>query len=398
MKLYNGYQSFAASHLEAQLAERVRQFTATHPERAILKLGLSDATRPMPPIVTSAMQMAVGELGAAISFRGYGPAQGQPYLRRAIHAYYARMGVALEEDDIFVNAGAREEFAALSDLFAADNVVLLPTPAHPMYEAQNFFAARPVLYAEGNAENGFLPPPPEGSHADLIYLSSPANPTGVAYTREALTAWVDYANREGAVLLCDAAYQTFATSEDVPHSIYEIPGAMHCAIEVSTLSKSAGFTGVRCGYTVVPASLVRDGQSLRELWTRRVEMRTCGASSIAQRGAEAALSADGAAELLDNTRYYLRNAARLRAMLTALEIPFFGGVDAPYVWFPCPDGMDGMALFEALLTEANVVGTPGALFGKAGEGYFRLSALNSREITTRAVERMRPVLARLYKK
>lgn len=398
MKLDQGYRTLGEQYLFAQVADRVRKFTSAHPERAVLRLGLGDVTRPLPPVVTSAMQMAIGEMGASATFKGYSPQGGYPFLRRAIQSYYAEMGVPLEVDDIFVTDGAKESFAMLSALFSAENTVLIPQPAHPMYEEVSLLAGRPIVYVQGTEENGFLPPPPADVDADLIYLSSPCNPTGAAYDRAGLAAWVDYANAHDAVILFDAAYEGFVLGGDIPRSIFEIPGALTCAIEVCSFSKTAGFTGLRCGYTVVPASLRREGASLRDLWENLSTAETGGVSYPTQMGAAAAISAEGLRQTRENLRYYQRNAARLAALFESLGIPFVGGTSAPYLWVRCPEGMDGWAFFDALLLRANVAGTPGACFGRGGENYFRFSGFNSRENTARGIERMRPVLAELYGK
>lgn len=398
VKLDQGYRTLGEQYLFAQVTERVRAFTAAHPERAVLRLGLGDVTRPLPPVVTSAMQMAVAELGASATFKGYSPQGGYPALRRAIQSYYVEMGVPVEVDDIFISSGAKESFAMLSQLFSAENTVLLPQPAHPLYEEISLLAGRPIVYVQGTPENGFLPPPPTDVQADLIYLSSPTNPTGAAYDRAGLTAWVEYANANEAVILYDAAYESFVLGGDIPRSIFEIPGANTCAIEVCSFSKTAGFTGLRCGYTVVPSSLRREGVSLRDLWENLATTESNGVAYPTQIGAAAAFSAEGLRQTRENLRYYQRNAARLAALFEGLGISFTGGTSAPYIWVRCPEGMDGWALFDALLQRANVAVTPGACFGRGGENYFRCSGFNSRENTARGIERMRPVLAELYGK
>ena len=328
-------------------------------------------------------------MGEKETFRGYGPEQGYPFLKEAIRGYYASRGISLEEDEIFVSDGAKSDVGNILDIFDTDNTVLVPDPVYPVYVDTNLMAGRRIVFADAAAENGFLPMPDENTDADIIYICSPNNPTGAAYSAAQLAEWVAYARKKGAVILYDAAYEAFVSEKGLARSIFEVEGAKECAIEFCSLSKTAGFTGTRCGYTVVPRALVRGGTSLNKLWLRRQTTKFNGVSYIVQRGAEAVFTAEGMAQVQKNLEVYRRNAAVISECLDSLGIPYTGGKNSPYIWMKCPGFSDSWKFFDYLLEMANVVGTPGSGFGKNGEGYFRLTAFASEETTKEAAERLK---------
>lgn len=388
------YKDLEESYLFSTIAHKVNAYAAAHPAAKILRLGIGDVTLPLAPAVISAMHAAVDEMGRKETFRGYGPEQGYDFLRTAIAGYYARRGVKLEENEIFVSDGAKSDLGNILDIFDCDNSVLIPDPVYPVYVDTNVMAGRKILFAAATAQNGFLPMPEEGTEADIIYICSPNNPTGAAYTREKLKAWVDFALARGAVILFDAAYECFVRDEALARSIYEIEGAKECAIEFCSFSKMAGFTGTRCGYTVVPNALVRSGVSLNKLWLRRQTTKFNGVPYIVQRGAEAVFTEEGQKQIGENLEVYRRNARVLSDCLDELGIRYTGGKNSPYVWMQCPGFSDSWKFFDYLLEEANVVGTPGCGFGKNGQGYFRLTAFGSEANTAEAAQRLRRLLGK----
>lgn len=388
------YKDLEESYLFSTIAHKVNAYAAAHPAAKILRLGIGDVTLPLAPAVISAMHAAVDEMGRKETFRGYGPEQGYDFLRTAIAGYYARRGVKLEENEIFVSDGAKSDLGNILDIFDCDNSVLIPDPVYPVYVDTNVMAGRKILFAAATAQNGFLPMPEEGTKADIIYICSPNNPTGAAYTREKLKAWVDFALARGAVILFDAAYECFVRDEALARSIYEIEGAKECAIEFCSFSKMAGFTGTRCGYTVVPNALVRSGVSLNKLWLRRQTTKFNGVPYIVQRGAEAVFTEEGQKQIGENLEVYRRNARVLSDCLDELGIRYTGGKNSPYIWMQCPGFSDSWKFFDYLLEEANVVGTPGCGFGKNGQGYFRLTAFGSEANTAEAAQRLRRLLGK----
>ncbi|MEA4823917.1 MAG: LL-diaminopimelate aminotransferase [Clostridiaceae bacterium] len=379
-----GFRNIQESYLFSEIGARVRAYQAAHPEREILRMGIGDVTRPLPKAAADAMEKASREMGSAAGFHGYGDEQGYAFLREAIAGYYAGKGVRVDSNEVFVSDGAKSDLGNLLDLFSDDCTVLIPNPTYPVYVDTNVMAGRKVLFYEGKGDNGFTPLPDESVHADVIYICSPNNPTGAVYTKEALEKWVEYANREDAVILFDAAYEAFVKDTALPSSILGIDGARTCAIEVCSLSKTAGFTGTRCGYTVVPAELIRDGCSLRKLWLRRQTTKFNGVSYIVQRGAEAVFTGAGLREARENITYYLENAAILGNALRRAGISYVGGENSPYLWLRCPDGEKSWDFFDRLLNERGIVGTPGAGFGSAGEGWFRFTAFAGRESIQKA--------------
>lgn len=392
------YAKLPGSYLFAEIARRVAAYSAEHPEVELIRLGIGDVTQPLCPAVIEAMHKAVDEMGKAETFRGYGPEQGYDFLRKAIvETDFAARGVNIGMDEIFVSDGAKSDCGNIGDIFGADNVVAVCDPVYPVYVDTNAMAGRAgeyqtelqqwsnIYYMPTTAENGFEPELPK-THVDMIYLCSPNNPTGTALNRQQLQKWVDYANENDAVILFDAAYEAFITEEEVPHTIYEIPGAETCAIEFHSFSKTAGFTGNRCAYTVVPKALQRQGMSMNAMWNRRHTTKFNGVPYIVQRGAEATYSPEGRMQIMDTIAFYQENARVIREGLKAAGLEVYGGVNSPYIWFKTPT--DSWSFFDRLLKEAGVVTTPGAGFGPSGEGYIRVTAFGGAEATKQAVERI----------
>ncbi len=382
------YLKLNESYLFAEIARRIREWQSAHPELSsqLIRMGIGDVTRPLPKTVVDAMVKAAQEMGQAESFHGYGPEQGYDFLKTAIQSYYKKFGVQLALDEIFISDGAKSDLGNILDLFDEKNTVLVTDPVYPVYVDTNMMSGRKIVYAMSSEENGFLPLPAPEYRADIIYLCSPNNPTGAVYDREGLTKWVRFAQENNAILLFDAAYECFVTG-DLPHSIYEIPGARDVAIEFCSFSKKAGFTGTRCGYTVVPDTLKREGASLNKMWLRRQTTKFNGVSYITQRGAEAVFTEAGEREIEENLQYYRDNAAIITETMDRLHIYYTGGKNSPYIWLKCPGDMDSWSFFDKLLNEAYVVGTPGAGFGKSGEKFFRLTAFSTHENTREAMAR-----------
>lgn len=382
------YLKLNESYLFAEIARRIREWQSAHPELSdqLIRMGIGDVTRPLPKTVVDAMVKAAQDMGQAESFHGYGPEQGYDFLKTAIQSYYKKFGVELALDEIFISDGAKSDLGNILDLFDENNTVLVTDPVYPVYVDTNMMSGRKIIYAMSSEENGFLPLPAPEYRADIIYLCSPNNPTGAVYDREGLTKWVHFAQENNAILLFDAAYECFVTG-DLPHSIYEIPGARDVAIEFCSFSKKAGFTGTRCGYTVVPDTLKRDGASLNHMWLRRQTTKFNGVSYITQRGAEAVFTEAGEREIEENLQYYRDNASIITETMDRLHIYYTGGKNSPYIWLKCPGDMDSWSFFDKLLNEAYVVGTPGAGFGKSGEKFFRLTAFSTHENTREAMAR-----------
>lgn len=389
------YLNLKESYLFSTIAHKVADWQAANPDLAprLIRMGIGDVTLPLAASVVNALKKASDEMGCADTFRGYGPEQGYSFLSSAIQGYYTRFGVSLDIDEIFISDGAKSDLGNILDIFGEDNSVLVTDPVYPVYVDTNLMAGRKILYACSNEQNGFLPMPEDIDHQgemktspDIIYLCSPNNPTGAVYTKEQLAAWVSFAGAEGSVILFDAAYECFVTG-DLPHSIYEIPGAKEVAIEFCSFSKRAGFTGTRCGYTVVPKELIRDGVVLNKLWLRRQTTKFNGVSYIIQRGAEAVFTKEGEAEIQRSIDYYRENAAIITETLDRMGIYYTGGKNAPYIWLKCPGGMDSWSFFDKLLNEIYVVGTPGEGFGRTGTNFFRFTAFSTHEKTRTAMER-----------
>lgn len=391
-KLNENYQNLKESYLFVEIAHRVAAYTKAHPDQKIIRLGIGDVTRPLEQAALEGLHLGVDAMSSPETFKGYGPEQGYPFLQEAISSYYARNGVSVDPSDIFISDGAKSDTGNIAELFDQDNVILIPDPVYPVYVDANVMGGKKITFMSGNAGNGFLPMPDEDLHADIIYLCSPNNPTGAVYTRDQLRVWVDYALRNQAVILFDSAYEAFITDPKLPRSIYAVEGAKRCAIEFCSLSKTAGFTGTRCGYTVVPKELTFTASngaemSLHAMWNRRQSTKFNGTSYIIQKGAAAVFTEEGLAQCQENIRYYQENARIIADTLTRKQVPFFGGVHSPYIWFECPDGMDSWEFFDRMLNQIQVVGTPGAGFGENGKNYFRLTAFGSRENTIEAMKR-----------
>ena len=397
MKMNHHYEEISQSYLFSTVAKKAADFQKKYPDREMIKLSIGDVTLPLAGAVIKALHGAVDEMGKAETFRGYGPEQGYAFLQEAIAKYYAGHGVQLDPNEIFVSDGAKSDLGNILDLFDQDNVVLVPDPVYPVYVDTNVMAGRKVLYAPANEENGFLPMPDDSVKADIIYLCSPNNPTGAVYTREQLAQWVAYARKNDAILLFDAAYECFVTDPALPRSIFEIEGAKECAIEFCSFSKIAGFTGTRCGYTVVPHELEREGMSPNKMWLRRQTTKFNGVPYIVQRGAAAVFTEDGMAEIQHNLDYYRANAKVIAGALDECDVWYCGGKNSPYIWMKCPGGMDSWTFFDWLLETTGVVGTPGVGFGSCGEGFFRLTAFGNAEKTKIAAERVKNAILSLNK-
>ena len=371
-KLNENYLNLKESYLFAEINHRVKAYSEAHPEKKIIRLGIGDVTLPIGSKMIEQMHEGVDAMASSETFKGYGPEQGYDFLRNAIVDYYARNNVSIEADEVFVSDGAKSDTGNITDLFAQDNVIMIPDPVYPVYVDTNIMNGRNITYIDANAENNFLPMPDHSKHADIIYICSPNNPTGAAYNYEQLKEWVDYALENDAILLYDSAYECFITDESLPRSIFAIEGAKKCAIEFCSLSKTAGFTGTRCGYTIVPKALKFESSkgiemSLNAMWNRRQTTKFNGVSYIVQKGAAAAFSVEGMAQCHENIKYYQENAKIIADGLAKKGIRYFGGVNSPYIWFECPNSMDSWDFFDYLLNNAQVVGTPGAGFGKNGQ-------------------------------
>ncbi len=390
VKINQNYFALKESYLFSTTARKIREYQAANPDKPVIKMGIGDVTKPLTPSVVKALEKASAEMGVAETFRGYGDEQGYAFLRNAIVDYYKKIGnVTLEADEIFVADGAKSDIANFTDLFSNDNVIVIPDPVYPVYLDSNMMLGRKIVYIEGNEENGFLPMPYEGLEGDIVYLCSPNNPTGAVYTREQLKVWVDFAIANNMLLFFDAAYEAFIADKTLPRTIYEVEGARKCAVEFCSLSKTAGFTGTRCGYTVVPKDIEIEGRSLNKMWLRRQTTKFNGTSYIVQRGAEAVFGDEGIRDCYANIEYYKENARIITKALDEVGVWYTGGLNSPYVWLKC--GMDSWEFFDLLLNDAQVAGTPGSGFGKCGEGYFRLTAFNTHENTIEAMERIKKI-------
>lgn len=388
MIINDNYLRLKESYLFSIIARKVTEYKGANPGKEVVSLGIGDVTLPLAPVVVEAMQNAVLEMGKAETFRGYAPEQGYSFLRKTIAAYYAAKGVELSEGEVFVSDGAKSDLGNILDIFSTENTVLIPDPVYPVYVDTNIMAGRNIVYLDGSEANNFLPLPDWNIKADIIYLCSPNNPTGAVYSMEQLAEWVAYAREHNSVILFDSAYEAFIQDKALPTSIYQIDGARECAIEFCSLSKTAGFTGIRCGYTVVPMDLVRGGTPLNKLWLRRQTTKFNGVAYIVQRGAEAVFTPEGLRQTKASVEYYMENARMIAETLTDLGIWFTGGKNSPYIWLKCPGGLSSWEFFDMLLEKCGIVGTPGAGFGRNGEGFFRLTAFGSRENVIRAMERL----------
>ncbi len=382
------YAELKDSYLFARIAQKVAAYQEEHLGAQILRLGIGDVTLPLCDAVISALHEAVEDQAHQERFQGYLPERGAPFLRKAIADYYRTRGVELADDEVFVSSGASDELGDILDLFDRGSTALVIEPAYPAYVDANVIAGRQIVHLPSGRENGFLPEPSDALQADLIYLCSPNNPTGAVFNRAQLQQWVDFANARGAVILFDAAYEAFIEDDELPHSIMELDGARTCAIEICSLSKTAGFTGTRLGYTIVPTELLRGGMSFHDMWVRNRTTKTNGVSYIIQKGGAAVFTPEGQRQIHENLRYYKDNARILMQALDEVGIWYCGGKNAPYLWLQCPHGQGSWDFFDYLLHEAQIVGTPGSGFGACGEGYFRFSTFGSREATCEAARRI----------
>ena len=383
MNLNNNYNNLEESYLFSTVAKKVSEFAQDNPDKKIIKLGIGDVTLPLCTAVITALHKAVDEMSFQSTFKGYGPEQGYDFLRKSIKNYYTRRNVDLDIDEIFISDGAKSDLGNILDLFDKDNVVLVPDPVYPVYVDTNIMAGRKVVFVDAKQDNKFLPMPDKSVKADIIYICSPNNPTGAVYNKSQLKTWVDYALSNNAIILFDAAYESFISDDDLPKSIFEVDGAKDCAIEFCSLSKTAGFTGTRCGYTIVPKSLGK----LNKMWLRRQTTKFNGVPYIIQKAAEAVFSDDGLSEIRENIDYYKENAKIISETLEKCGIWHVGGKHSPYIWLKCPNNMSSWEFFDYLLNNIQVVGTPGAGFGNNGEGYFRLTSFGSKENTVEAMKR-----------
>ncbi len=392
IELNRHYAELKDSYLFYNIAQKTKAYLAAHPGTHLLRLGIGDVSQPLCPAVIDALHEAVNDQAAKDTFHGYMPECGAPFLRETIAAHYKKRGVELGADEVFVSSGASDELGDILDLFDRSAAAMVIEPAYPAYVDANVMAGRRIVHLSSGRENGFLPSPDESIDADILYICSPNNPTGAVFTREQLQAWVDFANRRGAVILFDAAYEAYIEDETLPHSIFELEGARTCAIEICSLSKTAGFTGTRLGYTVIPNTLERGGLHLNAMWVRNRTTKTNGISYILQKGGAAAFTDEGRAQIKEQIALYKRNAKTLTDALDRIGLWYCGGHNAPYVWLHCPDGTDSWTFFDFLLREAQIVGTPGAGFGECGEGFFRFSTFGDPDDTAEAARRLTALL------
>lgn len=389
VKLNKNYDNLVPNYLFADIAKKTNEFMAKNPDKKLIRLGIGDVTLPLAPIVVEAMKKGCDELGVKETFKGYPDYEGYAFLREAISGYYKSFGAEVSADEILVNDGAKSDAGNIGDIFSEDNIVLVSDPVYPVYVDSNIMSGRKIIYADGLEENNFCAMPDENVDADIIYLCSPNNPTGACYNRQQLKAWVDYANKKNALIIYDAAYEAFIEDDDIPRSIMEIDGARTCAIEMCSLSKTAGFTGTRCGYTVIPKELEFDGVNLYTRWYRRLSTKFNGVSYPVQCGAAAVFSEEGQKQIAENISYYKENAKIIAKTMDELGIKYTGGKNSPYIWLKCPNNMGSWEFFDYILEKINVVGTPGEGFGKNGAGWFRLTSFGDRENTIEAMKRFK---------
>lgn len=398
VKINENFLTMKKNYLFIDIAKRLKAFTAANPDKPLIRMGIGDVTLPLAPVVVEAIKKAADEMGVKETFRGYEDSgTGYDFLKEAIARYYRSFGVSLELSEIRVNDGAKADCGNITDIFGDGNTILVTDPAYPVYVDSNIMAGRDVIYADSNEENGFAAMPDENVHADIIYLCSPNNPTGSVYTKAQLKEWVNYALKNEAVIIFDSAYEAFISDPELPRSIYAVEGAKKCAIEMCSLSKTAGFTGTRCGYTIIPEELIvkaSDGTdvSLAQIWGRRQGSKFNGVSYPIQRGAEAVFTPEGQKQTHEAIDYYRRNAKVMADALTELGIKFTGGINSPYIWLKCPNNMGSWEFFDYLLNNIQVVGTPGEGFGKNGAGWFRLTAFGTYENTVEAMRRLKELL------
>lgn len=393
LKPNQNYRNLKDSYLFYRIAQKTRAYVESHEGAYLYRLGIGDVSLPLCEEVIKALHEAVDDQSEKQTFHGYMPECGAHFFRTAVAGYYQHRGVKIDPEEVFVSSGASDELGDILDLFDKSDDALIPEPAYPAYVDANVMAGRKIIHLASGEDNGFLPLPDKDTKADILYICSPNNPTGAVYTKDKLKKWVDYANANGAVILFDAAYEAFIEDESLPHSIFEIEGARTCAIEICSLSKTAGFTGTRCGYTVIPKELEREGMNLNAMWVRNRTTKTNGVSYILQKGAAAVFTEEGQKQIKANIAVYKRNAKYLTDALDKLGIWYCGGKNAPYIWMKCPRGMSSWEFFDFLLEKAQIVGTPGEGFGSCGEGYFRFSTFGSPEDTRIAAQKLVELLS-----
>lgn len=390
-RINSNYNKLKANYLFSDIARKVKEYKENNPKANIIRMGIGDVTLPLPEPVVKALVKASYEMGDRETFKGYGEEQGYPFLQEAIKNYYSKVAnVDLETKEIFISDGAKSDIANFTELFSNDNTIIIPDPVYPVYLDSNIMFGRNIEFIEGNEANDFLPMPEKGLKGDIVYLCSPNNPTGAVYNHQQLKDWVDFAIENRMIIFFDSAYEAFVSDKSLPRSIYEIDGAKKCAIEFCSLSKTAGFTGTRCGYTIVPKEILIEKTSLNKMWLRRQTTKFNGTSYIIQRGAEAVFSEEGLEACRNNINYYKKNAKIIANTLDGYGVWYTGGIDSPYIWLK--SGMDSWKFFDLLLEKANIVGTPGSGFGKCGEGFFRLTAFNTFENTEEAMSRFKKFL------
>lgn len=394
-KINSNYNKLKTNYLFSDIARKISEYKLAFPEKEIIRMGIGDVTLPLVQPVVDALVKASTEMGNKATFRGYGDEQGYAFLQEVIKEYYEEnCKVRLNTNEIFISDGAKSDIANFTELFSNDNTIIIPDPVYPVYLDSNLMFGRKILFINGNEENGFLPLPDKNTKGDIVYLCSPNNPTGAVYNHAELQIWVEFALKNNMIIFFDSAYEAFVSDKGLPRSIYEVEGANRCAVEFCSLSKTAGFTGTRCGYTIVPEDIIiDDNYSLNKMWLRRQTTKFNGTSYIVQRGAEAVFSKEGIAACKENIKYYMNNAKIIAKTLEESNVWFTGGINSPYIWLKC--GMDSWEFFDLLLKKAQIVGTPGSGFGKCGEGFFRLTSFNTRENTVEAMRRFKDFLREL---
>lgn len=394
IRVNDNFDNIKETYLFSEIAQRIKAYRENNPGCDIIRMGIGDVTLPLPPVAVKAIKAAADEMGVKESFRGYPPEYGYDFVKDAVSSHYSSLGVDVPSADIFLSDGAKSDLGNIVDILG-NNEIIIPDPVYPVYVDSNLMSGRRITVINGSLDNGFLPLPEDIGHdvdGAVIYLCSPNNPTGAVYSKDQLAKWVSFALETGSMIIFDSAYEAFITDPELPHTIYEIEGSKDCAVEVCSFSKFAGFTGLRCGWTVVPSTLTAGDHSLRKLWSRRQATKFNGVSYPVQRAAEAVLSEEGMRECMNNIEYYRKNAKMMADLLRRKNISFTGGDNSPYIWLQCPNGMGSWEFFDHLLTKAQIVGTPGEGFGKSGEGFFRLTAFASHEATEEAVKRLDELL------
>lgn len=399
--LNENFLKLEKNYLFINIAKKVNAFLAENPDAPLIRMGIGDVTLPIAPVAVEAMKKGAEEMGVKETFKGYEDSgAGYDFLKNAVSGYYKSFGVDILPEEIRINDGAKSDCGNIVDIFGNDNIVLVTDPAYPVYVDSNRMNGRTIIFADSNEKNGFLAMPDDNVHADLIYLCSPNNPTGAVYTKEQLRIWIDYAKKNNAVIIFDSAYEAFITDPELPRSIFAVEGARECAIEMCSLSKTAGFTGMRCGYTVIPNELevkASDGTevSISQLWSRRQGSKFNGVSYPVQCAAAAVFTEEGLKQIHKNIAYYQENAKIISSTMDKLGVKYTGGINSPYIWFKCPNNMNSWDFFDLMLNKIAVVGTPGAGFGKNGDGWFRLTAFGDRDNTIEAMKRFEKLVSEI---